>query len=407
MLIIISCEAQIFYTAAISPEIYTVQVKANGDWNSLPVMTLNGSDFINISFDRISDNSFNRLRYKLIACNADWTINKELSEVEYINGFNDNLVNNYFPSTNTTVDYTHFNFNIPNGDISLKIPGNYIVLVYEEDDYQNILLSARLSVLERNADIQAKVSPVTDIDANKEHQQVAFDILPLFTLRDPVSELKIYVRQNNRIDNERSGFNPTMITPNRIGYNHIKDLIFEGGNEYRRFDISSYKYNGFHVDHIEFRRPYYFMDIATDRIRANMPYVYDQDQNGHFIIRNRDGFDHDTDADYVRTIFTLDVDEPLLQTVFLNGFLSGNLPDDKYKMKYDTKTGKYNLTLLLKQGIYNYQYLTQTGNAFSTGLIEGNFYQTENEYSVWVYYRPVGQRFDNLIAVTSFYSRQK
>lgn len=408
LLIGVSAKAQIFYTQALSPDIYTIQLlKANGDWNSLPVIKFDNNDYINISFDRISDDSFNRLRYKIIACNADWTVNKDLSEVEYLNGFNDNAIDNYHSSINTTVNYTHFSVDLPNDDISFKLSGNYVVLVYEEDNYNNILLSARISVLDSNIDIAAEVSSITDIDANKNHQQVAFSLKPRFRLQDPLTDLKVYVRQNNRNDNERTGFKPTIITPDKIGYGHIKDLIFEAGNEFRRFDISSNKYNGFNVNRIEYRRPYYYTDISTDEIRSNKPYVYDQDQNGHFIIRNRDAGDNDIEADYFQTTFTLAVDEPISQNIYLNGFLTQNIPNEKYKMTYDAYSRTYNLTLLLKQGLYNYQYLTKDGNQYSERLIEGNFYQTENEYSIWVYYRPIGQRFDRLVGVTSIISRQK
>lgn len=399
--------AQTYRTQAISPEIYTIQVKGNGEWDSQPIITLGSNDFVNISFDRISDNSFNRLRYKILFCNADRTPNKEISEVEYLDGFNDNPIDDYTSSINTTVNYTHFNLDIPNRDVSLKLPGNYLVAVYEEDNPGKILLTASFSVIDPKTSIMAQISSVTDIDANKEHQQVSFSIQHQLQMRDPVTELKVFVRQNNRLDNESKNLKPSMITPNKVSYDHIRDLIFQAGNEYRRFETSSHRTNGLNVAHIEYQRPYYIMDIATDQKRYGRSYSYDQDQNGQYIIRNRESEFGDTEADYFLTHFTLAMDEPLLQKIYINGDFTNNTFNEGYQMQYDNNTRSYNLTLLLKQGLYNYQYLVLSDGKYSTSQVEGNYYNTENKYDILVYYRPVGQRYDSLIGRTTVYSRKK
>lgn len=399
--------AQPYRTKAVSPEIYTIQVKGNGIWNKQPIITLNSNDFVNINFDRISENSLSRLRYRIIACDADWAENRNISESEFIDGFNDNLIEDYYPSLNTTVSYTNYNINIPNGDIALKRSGNYLVIIYEEDNPSNIMLTARISVLEPIANIITKVSSVTDIDANKGHQQVSLTVQHQLQMRDPVSELKVYVRQNNRMDDERSGLKPSMIAPGKIGYEHNRNLIFEAGNEYRRFETSSYKYNGINVSHIVYQRPNYLMDISTDKARAGTSYSYDQDQDGYFIVRNREGRDDNTEADYFFTNFTLTSDQVKDYNIYINGGFTDNEFSEKYKMSYDYGSGCYKLTLLLKQGLYNYQYLAKMPDGYSTSLIEGNYYQTENEYSVWVYYRPTGQRYDSFIGFSTIRSNQK
>lgn len=403
----LAISAQIHRTRAISPDIYTIQVNANGEWDRQPIINLNSSDYINLNFDRICEDSFNRLKYKILLCNADWTPNKSVSEVEYLDGFNDNPIDDYTSSINTTVNYTHFNLDLPNNDVNFKLSGNYLVVVYEEDNPENIMLTACFSLIDTKASIMAQVSSVTDIDANKEHQQVSFSVQHHLQMRDPVTELKVFVRQNNRLDNERHSFRPSMITPNKIGYEHIRDLIFEAGNEYRRFETSSYRANGLNIAHIEYQRPYYLMEIAADEVKKGRTYSYDQDQNGRYIIRNRDSEAANTEADYFLTQFTLAMDEPLLQRIYVNGDFTDNTFTDKYQMKYDHGSRSYSLTLLLKQGLYNYQYLTHTGDKYSPSFTEGNYYNTENKYDILVYYRPFGQRYDSLIGMSTIYSRKK
>lgn len=405
----LTISAQVHRTRAISPDIHTIQIKANGEWDKQPVINLNSSDYINLNFDRISENSFNRLKYKVLLCNADWTPNKSVSEVEYLDGFNDNPVDDYTSSINTTVNYTHFNLDLPNNDINFKLSGNYLVVVYEEDNPENVLLTACFSLIDPKTSIMAQVSSVTDIDANKEHQQVSFSVQHQLQMRDPVNELKVFVRQNSRLDNERSSsnFKPSMITPNKISYEHIRNLIFEAGNEYRRFETSSYRANGLNIAHIEYQRPYYLMEIVTDNVKMGRTYSYDQDQNGQYIIRNRDSEASSTEADYFLTKFTLAMNEPLLQNIYVNGDFTDNTFSNKYQMKYDPDSKSYGLTLLLKQGLYNYQYLTHTGDKYSPLYTEGNYYNTENRYDILVYYRPFGQRYDSLIGMSTIYSRKK
>lgn len=400
--------AQPYRTQPISPEIHTVQVNINGNPALNPVIALNSRDYINISFDRLSDNSFNRLRYRIRHCDAYWNATSTISDIDYLDGFNDNLIDDYDPSVNTTVDYTHFDINIPNRDVGVKLSGNYAIEVYEEGRPQEVLLTACFSVVESTVSIGATVSSNTDIDFNRHHQQLSFTIHhQALNIRDPRSELFVFALQNNRLDTERSKIMPTYINPGKIIFEHNKSLIFEAGNEYRRFETSSHRHNGMNVAHIEYNRPGYTMDIVTDKVRASRSYSYDQDQNGCFFIRSNETDYPETEADYFTTNFTLEMDRPLNEDIYINGDFTNNTFSDKYKMKYDQNSKAYHLSLLLKQGLYNYQYLAKDGRNFSTAKTEGNYFETENEYTVYVYYRPTGQRYDSLIGVQTIRSREK
>jgi len=408
ILLLFTCKAvvaQPYRTQPVLPEINGLQVNTNGNPAINPIIKLKSGDYINISFDRVSEDSFNRLRYRIVHCDAYWNPSTSISDIDYLDGFNDNLIENYNPSVNTTVDYTHFNLKIPNRDAGVKLSGNYAVEVYEEGYPQDVLLAACFSVVDPILSIAPIVSSNTDIDFNKNHQQLSFTLHHQgVNIRDPRSELFVFALQNNRLDTERSKIMPTYINPNKIIYEHNKALIFEAGNEYRRFETSSYRYNGMNVGHIEYNRPGYTMDIVTDKIRA---YSYDQDQNGRYFIRSNESDKYNTEADFFTTRFTLAVDNPLNEDVYINGDFTYNTFSDKYKMKYDPNNKVYHISLLLKQGLYNYQYLTRDGKNFSTAKIEGNYFETENEYTIYVYYRPTGQRYDSLVGVQTIRTREK
>lgn len=390
---------QVYKTQALSDEIHSIQVNAGGDWQRLPYIELNSNDYIRINFDRLGDNSAKQLRYRIVNCYADWTRSR-LIDVEYIQGFNDTPIEDYAFSFNTTVDYTNFNIEVPNDRQRITLSGNYAVEVYEEDNPDTVLLTACFSILNPEVQITGSVSSNTDIDSNKEHQQVSFVInTGNLRIRDVFSDLKVSVRQNNRLDNQRLFIKPTFIQDNRLVYELNKELIFEAGNEYRRFESVSPRYNGLNMQSTQFVRPYYYTYIHPDKIRARRVYVYDKDHSGHFFIRNAEGRESDVDADYFITNFTLKADNPFLEPVYINGAFTNDTFDDKSLMTYDYNNKEYRGSMLLKQGAYNYQYLAKSGKNYTASLTEGNYFETLNQYCIYVYHRPLGYQSDNLIAV--------
>lgn len=409
LLFVISNEilAQTYKTQPLVDDIHSIEVLANKQWNSYPIINLNSQDYIHIGFDKVSEETFARLRYKIIFCDADWVENKELSTIEFLNGFDDNAIEDYDVSLNTSVLYTHYNLQIPNNEVSPKVAGNYTVLVYEEGFEEDILLTASFSVLDDVVGIAPEISSVTDIDSNKEHHQLTFDLNYKLNLRDVKNDFKVFVRQNNRQDSEVANVKPNYIMPSKLRYRSNRNLIFEAGNEFHRFDMSSYKFNGKNVAHIEFKRPNYHIHIVPNKINSNGSYSYDQDQNGRVIYRNTEADDVEREGDYFYVHFTLHADNPLPNDVYVSGGFTYDTFSDKYKMQYDSDNREYSLMLLLKQGLYNYQYLTREANSFSTSSVEGNFFETENEYSIYVYYRPVGQKYDSLVGFTHIQSRAK
>lgn len=400
--------AQHYKTQPVSDEINSIEVLANKQWNSYPIIKANSADYIHIGFDKVSEDSYARLKYKIVYCNANWERNDNVSEIEYLDGFNDNPIDSYESSLNTTVSYTHFSLKIPNEDVKLKLSGNYAVLVYDEDSSSDeILMSACFSVLDDVVNIAPEVSTITNIDSNKGHQQVSFDLNYKLNLRDVKNDFKVFVRQNNRMDNEVKNVKPNYVMPSKLRYKSNPDLIFEAGNEYHRFDLSSYKYNGKNVAHIQYERPNYYMYIVPNKINRDGTYSYDQDQNGRVIYRNSEADNVEREGDYFFVNLTLHADSPLPNDIYVNGAFTYNTFNDKFKMIYDQDNKEYYLSLFLKQGIYNYQYLTQKTDGFSARDVDGSFYETENEYSIYVYYRPMGQKYDSLVGFTTIQSRPK
>lgn len=214
---------------------------------------------------------------------------------------------------------------------------------------------------------------------------------------DPHRELKTVVMQNRRWDNCVVNPKPNIQAANKIEFTHNRQLIFPAGNEYHKFEILDVHIPTLNVDRMEWFDPYYHATLYPNQTARN--YLYDEDQNGAFIIRNSDDEDVATTCDYVFTHFTLKSPQLPGGEVYLNGEWTYNRFIPEYRMTYNRETQAYEATALLKQGYYNYNYLfvpdgeTQ-GNS---GRTDGNFYETENEYIILVYHRPNGGRYDKLV----------
>jgi hypothetical protein len=370
------------------------------DWLSLPVIGLESGRQIEVSFDEIGEQSA-RYVYNLIHCNADWT-KSQLIQSEYMSGFQNLLIEDYENSFNTTMLYVNYKIYFPNPDLTLKVSGNYAVQVFKEDDTQKPILTACFSVLEEESRVNMKVSSNTDIDFNKAHQQVEFNITyDSRAITSPVQEFKVYVTQNNRRDNMASLVQPTNVQNGRLIYSHNKNLIFEAGNEYRRFEMISSRYNGLNISKIGFHSPYFHVDLFPDEIRANRSYLYDEDIDGKYFIRTTEGVDYDYESDYFFVHFTLPCEKPFPENIYMLSEIFNNILDERSKVKYNELNKAYEMTLLLKEGAYNYKYVSKKSDTTkgSTALIEGNYFPTENEYAVWVYHRPFGGKYDHLISV--------
>lgn len=384
------------------PAFRTLRVTLDGDDFAPPVVALRDADSrVCISFDEISEER-RFMRYELIHCDARWRP-EGLVASEFLDGFNEGVVEDYDFSRVTLVHYVHYIITVPNEEVRIVEPGNYLLRVYDEADPEETLLQARFGVSDFTAGVAAAVSSKTDIDTNQSHQQleVEVDLSHVGAVQDPYNDLTVVVSQNGRTDNEVVLTTPQRVAGNRVIYAHLRPLIFPAGNEYRRFETVSTTYPGMGVEEIRYDAPVYNMRLYTDLPRANGKYLYDSTQHGRFFTREWSSDRSDTEADYVMTHFSLAMPPVPSADVFIDGDLTNRRFDETSRMVYNHATGAYEQSMLLKQGAYNYQYLlVPSGATKGENTIEGDYYETVNEYTVRVYHRPRGSRFDRLIGVT-------
>lgn len=388
-------------TGIFNERIKTLEVRdSSGDIFAPPVVFLTAGNTLRVSFDHLSDDR-EFLRWRVVRCDADWRPSV-LTESEYLNGFNESAIEDYEFSGPTTVHYVHYGFTFPNEDISPTLSGNYLIQVYPENDPDDVWAQTRVMVSEQSAPVDARVTSRTDIDYNKSHQQISLAVdVEHARVADMFNDLRVAVSQNGRGDNEVMLSHPLRVSGSKAVFEHDRKLIFPAGNEYRRFEVSSTNYPQMGVEEVSYYEPYYHFKLFTDGVRANDRYVYDQTQSGRFVVREYDSADSDTDADYVVVHFSLEKPVEEGEMVFLDGDFTSRRFNDESRMFYNPATGLYEKAMLMKQGHYNYQYLTVPRGASRgfTAPVEGDYYQTVNEYLIKVYTRAPLDRTDRLIGV--------
>jgi hypothetical protein len=306
-------------------------------------------------------------------------------------------------SLNTTYLYTHYSFLLPNNDMAFKITGNYVAIIYEDNKVDTPIAQACFSIVDQRVNITATVRGNTDTELSGRSQQLDFEVaLNGYPVRDATEEIKVVVRQNNRIDNQVTEIKPTYFSNSSLSFINNKSLIFEGGNEYHRFDISSVYAAGEGVANIVFTRPHYDAILYDNKIQTSKMYMYDLDVNGKFIVNMQNAQDDNTEADYMLVHFNLPAKEPFFDgQLYLGGEFNYNQLNNDVRLRYDGKTESYVQTILLKQGGYNYQYwfLPKGETKASPARVEGSYWQTKNEYTIYVYHRSWGERYDKLVGV--------
>ena len=379
--------------------IASLQVVANNDWLSLPIITLNSNDFVNISFDDLT-HEYHRYCYKIEHCEADWQTSSALFESDYIDGFaSGNTIDDVQESTNTVQLYTHYKISFPNNKCRPKISGNYRVTIYDENDEKHVVCRAYFMIVEPSMAVQLNVTTNTDIDINGKHQQVEMAVdYGNNIISNPQTQIKTVVMQNNRWDNAVVNARPQYIKANGLQWIHCKDFIFDGGNEYRKFETLDVTHTTMGLESINWDGHNYHAWIWTDEPRPS--YIYDKDANGSFLIRNSDNIDNDINSDYIITHFRLKTPQTA-DPIYINGFFTNDRFLPQYEMKWNEKNQQYEGELLLKQGYYSDQYLMMKPEGKLKPVpSEGNFYQTENTYQALIYFKANGDRTDRLVGYT-------
>lgn len=377
-----------------APNIKTVELKSATSNSFAPIFRM--GEAFSLSFDDV-DADEKDYYYEIEHVDYNWK-KSNISENEYVIGFSKDKIRVYENSFNTLQFFTHYKVSFPNEKTKIIQSGNYLLKVF--NDYDEIIFERKFVVVNPKVEVGISVQRTRSIDQINTHQNIQFIVnhqnLPI---NNPSEEIKIVVLQNNNWDFAKTNIKPQYARSNQLVYKYDKETNFWAGNEYLNFDNKIIRNTSLNIRNVYLGDDIFYTHLFVDEQRSLLPYTYYPDINGNFVVRNLEGENASLDADYSWVHFYL---KPTNLSQEKDIYVYGGFNNWQFstlnKMKYNATTGLYELPILLKQGFYNYRYATvNSEDEINTVELDGSFYQTENEYTVIVYYSKIGGRFDEVI----------
>ena len=387
--------------------IKTVKLHPLGNPLGPPIIALNSGQRLILSFDDLYEDFVN-YSYTVYHCDADWK-QSGLMNTDYLGNFSEDYIQDFEYSLNALIPYTHYSLTLPNQQMQLKKSGNYLLVVFRNDDVNDVVLSRRFMVYEELVNVGATIRRATNVDKMNTHQEIDFTIShPNYVIQNPFRDLKVHLMQNLRWDNAITTLKPRFLQNSQLVYQYDDENTFHGLNEFRFFDIKNLQTLTQNVRNIT-RDSLFTVYLKLDESRAISEYAVWFDINGRFQVRRLDAGNSETEADYAVVDFILEAPAPYAQgDVYIFGQLSDWKLRPEFKMKYDETRKAYRAQALLKQGYYNYYYAMYNSSEQKVipDAIEGSHWEAENIYQILIYNREIGSRYDRLIGFDSFSSEE-
>jgi len=393
------------------PDIRSIKLYKYGDVYSYPILALNSSDQVELHFDDLGADSKNYY-YTYQLCNADWSP-ANIQSFDYIRGFQTTRITNYRYSSIAYTRYTHYQATIPDRSSAPTRSGNYLLKVFLDNDQSQLVFTKRFLVVDNKAAVAAQILQPYGGQLFKTHQriQVVVTVDPLIKVFTP-QDLKVVILQNNVWPMALLNNRPTIYRGNYFEYSDESGTTFPAGKEWRWIDVRSLRLLSDRMVNIIDTNERTDVYVKADGERQGQVYVYYRDLNGLYTIETLEKINPNWQGDYAYVHFTFVPPGGKAyegKSIYIFGELTNYSPDESSKMIFNEEKGIYEKTLFLKQGFYNYSYITlpdkrQKNNVLAFENTEGNYWGTENDYTVLIYYRAFGARADELIGITKLNS---
>ena len=406
LLVCLSATAQI-PDAIYSDRIKSVQLHVYGNQLLYPVIRLNSNDRLELHFDDL-DANVKSYYYTYQLCNVDWTP-VIMSQFDFIRGFSSQRLTTYRLSSLAFTRYTHYSAILPDANSVPTRSGNYILKVYRDADTSKLIFTKRMLVVDEKSVIPAEIQQPFNGQIFRSHQKIHFkvNLNERVNVANHLQQIKVVLLQNNRWDNAAIDLRPTFFSRNSLEYNTENDAVFPAGKEWRWLDLRSFRLQSDRVANAKYSKTSTEIFLKPDLPRAAQQFSFFGDYNGNYTIQTTEIANPYWQSDYATVNFSFmpsGIAPMNDKDIYLFGALTNYSFDETARLKFNEEKGVYETSLFLKNGYYDYCYVTIDRNSpkrqASFEFTEGNYWESENTYTILVYYRPLGGRADELIGMT-------
>jgi hypothetical protein len=363
--------------------------------NVVPIFPL--GDGFQLQFDDLYGNEADYY-YEMIHCDYNWKPT-EIPKTDYMQGFDNQRIIDYSNSLNTLQMYSHYRLSIPNQFTKLRISGNYILKVLNED--KEVVFTRKFILYEDVVTIPIQIKRARTVENLDYKNNLEFVVKTnTINFQNPLKNIKVMLIQNGQLATAIKNVPPQYTIGNDLVYKYDTETQFWAGNEFLFFDNKEIRTASNNIARIDSNGSLYNSYLFTHNARKNFPYSLTEDVNGNFVVRNLSATNNEIEADYTWVYFSLSAPTfRLKKDIYITGMFNNYNLIPEYKMDYNEKKGIYEKAALIKQGFTNFQYTVADDNGIidSENAIDGNFYQTENEYTILVYYRENNDRYERVI----------
>jgi hypothetical protein len=393
-LCIATVSAQVEMEIAPPYNIKTISFVQNNK-NVVPIFPL--GDGFQLQFDDLYGNEADYY-YEIIHCDYNWKPT-EIPKVDYMQGFDNQRIIDYSNSLNTLQMYSHYRLSIPNQFTKLRISGNYILKILNED--REVVFTRKFILYEDVVTIPIQIKRARTVENLDYKNNLEFVVKTnTINFQNPLKNIKVMLIQNGQFATAIKNVPPQYTIGNDLVYKYDTETQFWAGNEFLFFDNKEIRTASNNIARIDSNGSLYNSYLFTHNARKNFPYSFTEDVNGNFVVRNLSATNNEIEADYAWVYFSLSAPTfRLKKDIYITGMFNNYNLIPEYKMDYNEKKGIYEKAILIKQGFTNFQYTIadDKANIDAENAIDGNFYQTENEYTILVYYRENNDRYERVI----------
>ncbi len=364
--------------------------------NVVPIFEL-GEPF-QVQFDDLYGNDASYF-YEIIHCDYNWKPS-DIQKIEYIEGMDNQRILESENSFNTLQTYSHYRLSFPNSSLQIKISGNYMLKILNED--REIVFSRKFIIYENLASVPIQIRRPRTVQLMNLKHNLEFTIKSKeINFQNALKNVKTLLIQNGKFQTAITNVAPQFTIGNELVYKYDAPTQFWAGNEFHFFDNKEIRFPSNTIARVDSQKEIYTAYLFTNDARGNKDYYFWEDTNGNFVIRRLFAENNEVDADYSWINFSLSA--PNFRSsdgaIYVTGMFNNYALTPENKMEFNTDKGIYEKAILIKQGFTNFEYsvVKPDGTLDEENAIDGNYFQTENEYIVLVYYKENTDRYERII----------